>query len=52
MIRIYINGEEASWKRISDEYGENYCEELKREVKGDKPYSAIVREDGVVVIFK
>lgn len=49
---IYINGEEASWKRIKEEYGENYCNELKKEFKQAKAYTTIYSEDGMIEITK
>lgn len=50
MIEIYINGEKASWKRIKEEYGENYCNELKEEIKSAVPYTTIISEDGRIEI--
>lgn len=50
MTEIYINGEKASWKRIKEEYGENYCNELKKEIKNADPYTTIISEDGMIEI--
>lgn len=50
MIRIYIKGEEANWKRIKEEYGENYCNELKEEIENAAPYTTIISEDGMIEI--
>lgn len=49
---IYINGEESTWKRIKEEYGENYCAELKEEYKQAEPYTTIYSEDGIIEITK
>ena len=50
MTEIYINGEKASWKRIKEEYGENYCNELEEEIKNAAPYTTIISEDGRIEI--
>ena len=49
---IYINGEKATWKRIADEYGESYCEELKEEYKNIPEWTTIYSEDGMIEISK
>ena len=49
---IYINGEEATWRRIKEEYGENYCKELKDLYKQAAPYTTIYSEDGAIEITK
>lgn len=52
MTEIYINGEKASWKRISDEYGENYCKDLREFVKKEcKKWDSVTSEDGTIDIF-
>lgn len=50
MIEIYINGEKSNWKRIKEEYGMNYCNELKEEIKNSPPYTTIISEDGMIEI--
>lgn len=49
---IWINGEEGTWKRIADEYGEDYCKELKTAYKNAKPWTTIISEDGLIEICK
>lgn len=49
---IYINGEETTWKRVKEEYGENYYRELKEEYKQAAPYTTIYSEDGMIEITK
>ena len=50
MFEIYINGESATWKRIANEYGKNYAEELKAEAKAAKPWTTIYSEDDMIEI--
>ena len=50
MFEIYINGESATWKRIANEYGKNYAEELKAEAKAAKPWTTIYSEDNMIEI--
>lgn len=50
MFEIYINGESATWKRIANEYGKNYAEELKAEAKSAKPWTTIYSEDDMIEI--
>ena len=50
MTEIYINGEKANWKKIKEEYGEIYCNELKEEIKNAAPYTTIISEDGRIEI--
>ena len=46
MCVIWINGEEATWKRVKNEYGESYAKELREEVKNCEPYTTIIGADG------
>ena len=46
MCVIWINGEEATWKRVKNEYGESYAKELREEVKNCEPYTTIISADG------
>ena len=52
MTEIYINGEKASWKRIKEEYGALYCEELKEEVRDLKAWESLHNEEAQIDIFK
>ena len=52
MTEIYINGEKANWKRVSDEYGDLYCEELREEAKELKAWESLHNEEAQIDIFK
>lgn len=49
---IWINGEKGSWKRIADEYGNIYCDELKEAYKNADMWTTIYSEDGLIEISK
>lgn len=52
MVRIYINGENATWKRIAEEYGTLYMEDLKNDVKNEPEGTTIISEDRMIEIYK
>lgn len=50
-VTIYINGADATWKRIKEEYGENYCKELKQMAREAEPFTTLFSEDGMIEIY-
>lgn len=50
-VTIYINGADATWKRIKEEYGENYCKELKERAREAEPFTTLFSEDGMIEIY-
>lgn len=49
---IYINGADATWKDIAENYGENYCKQLKKEYQQAERYTTIISEDVMIEIPK
>ena len=51
MFEIYMNGAKINWKKVVENYGTEYANELKIEIKMVRPYTTITSEDGSLEIF-